>query len=126
MLGRNQDVDQLGTGQTTGWLGHPGKLVGFALLVGLTASLHADETIQFNRDIRPILADKCFYCHGQDANKRQAELRLDDRQAALAAGAFVPGDVAGSKLLERIHSTDPDTQMPPPDSNRSLSPAEKQ
>ena len=126
MLGRNQDVDQLGTGQTTGWLGHPGKLVGFALLVGLTASLHADETIQFNRDIRPILADKCFYCHGQDANKRQADLRLDDRQAALAAGAFVPGDVAGSKLLERIHSTDPDTQMPPPDSNRSLSPAEKQ
>lgn len=85
----------------------------------------AADKLQFNRDIRPILADKCFYCHGQDANKRQGDLRLDDRAAAIKAKAFVPGDLKASTLIERIHSTDADTLMPPPASNRTLSADQK-
>ena len=81
--------------------------------------------LDFNRDIRPILSENCFYCHGQDGQKREADLRLDDRTAAIEAGAIVPGDPGASTMLERIHSTDPDVQMPPPDSNRLLSDAQK-
>jgi len=81
--------------------------------------------LDFNRDIRPILAENCFYCHGQDANKRQADLRLDVREAAVAAEAIVPGTPGSSTLLERVHSSDPDVLMPPPDSNRRLSDAQK-
>jgi hypothetical protein len=96
-----------------------------AISGGIGAHAAAAEKLQFNRDIRPILADKCFYCHGQDGNKRQGELRLDDREAALKAKAFVPGDAKASTLIERIHSTDADMQMPPPDSNRTLSVTQK-
>jgi hypothetical protein len=85
----------------------------------------ADTPIDFNRDIRPILSENCFYCHGQDGNKRQADLRLDDRDAALAARAIVPGDPGSSSLLERVHSTDADVVMPPPSSNRKLSEEQK-
>ena len=81
--------------------------------------------IEFNRDIRPILSENCFYCHGQDAHKRQADLRLDVRAAAIDSGVIEPGDVAGSELISRILGDDPDTQMPPPDSNRSLSAIQK-
>jgi hypothetical protein len=81
--------------------------------------------IDFGRDIRPILAENCFYCHGQDAAKRQADLRLDQREGALAARAIVPGEPGASALLERIHSSDPDVVMPPPTSNRRLSPEQK-
>lgn len=81
--------------------------------------------MDFNRDIRPILSENCFYCHGQDGNKRKAGLRLDDRGAALDKGAIAPGDAAGSELVTRIFSQDPDSLMPPPDSNRRLSPAQK-
>ncbi len=82
--------------------------------------------LDFNRDIRPILSENCFYCHGQDGQKREADLRLDDRAAAIEAGAIIPGDPGASTMLERIHSTDPDVLMPPPDSNRRLSDAQKQ
>ena len=81
--------------------------------------------LDFNRDIRPILSENCFYCHGQDGNKREADLRLDDRAAAIEAGAIVPGDPGASTMLERIHSTDPDVLMPPPTSNRRLSDDQK-
>jgi hypothetical protein len=77
--------------------------------------------VDFNRDIRPILAENCLYCHGQDPAKREADLRLDVREAAIEAGAIVPGEPGASALLERIHSTDPDVRMPPPASNRVLS-----
>ncbi len=94
---------------------------------GLTAA-HAAEppAINFNRDIRPILSENCFYCHGQDLNKRQGELRLDLRDAAVKAEAIVPKDAAKSSLIERINSADPTLQMPPPKSNRRLSPEQKQ
>jgi hypothetical protein len=85
----------------------------------------AQSPLDFNRDIRPILSENCFYCHGQDSNKRLADLRLDDRDAAIAAGAIVPGDASASGLIQRIHSENPDEQMPPPKSNRRLSPEQK-
>ncbi len=85
-----------------------------------------EEPLDFNRDIRPILAENCFYCHGQDANKREANLRLDLREEALTAGAFVPNKPDESELVQRILATDADTQMPPPKSNRKLSESQKQ
>ena len=86
----------------------------------------ADSGIDFNRDIRPILSENCFYCHGQDGNKRQADLRLDNRDAALAARAIVPGDPGASSAIERINSTDADVVMPPPSSNRKLTPEQRE
>ena len=82
--------------------------------------------IDFNRQIRPLLSENCFYCHGQDANHRAADLRLDVAEEAVAAGAIVPGDADQSELVARILSDDPTTQMPPPDSNRRLSEEQKQ
>ncbi|MCB1092405.1 MAG: DUF1549 domain-containing protein, partial [Verrucomicrobiae bacterium] len=74
----------------------------------------ADKTVDFNRDIRPILSDKCFFCHGPDAGHREADLRLDVREAAVEAGAIVPSSVGDSTLLDRIATSDPDEVMPPP------------
>ncbi len=91
----------------------------------LAAAERAPEPLDFNRDIRPILAENCFYCHGQDANKRQADLRLDVREVAVAAKAIVPRDLAASTLAARIRSTDPEQQMPPPKSNRRLTDAQR-
>ena len=107
-----------------------GVTIAWALLalVGLgplEAAEPSSPTLDFNRDIRPILAENCFYCHGQDANKRQADLRLDVRESAIAAKAIVPRDLAASELAKRIHSTDPDQQMPPPKSNRRLTDAQR-
>jgi hypothetical protein len=85
----------------------------------------ADQPLDFNRDIRPILSENCFYCHGQDSNKRQGELRLDLREEALKK-AIKPNDAAASELVKRITSADPDQQMPPPDSNRKLSAEQKE
>ncbi len=91
----------------------------FVLCSAATAC--AEDRLDFNRDVRPILSENCFYCHGQDANKRQAELRLDVRDAAIKSGAITPSDVTKSSLVERIKSDDPERQMPPPKSNRRLS-----
>jgi hypothetical protein len=85
-----------------------------------------DERVSYNRDIRPILSENCFFCHGQDTNKRQADLRLDLRDVAIEAAAIVPNNLAASGLIERINSRDPDAVMPPTDSNRKLSAAQKQ
>lgn len=78
-------------------------------------------TISYQREIRPILARHCFACHGPDDDARQADLRLDRRDAAIAAGAIDPNDFAASELLKRISTSDPDERMPPADSGRSLS-----
>src|SRR5688500_1258907 len=80
-----------------------------------------ERTIDFNRDVRPILAENCFHCHGADAAKRQADLRLDERDAAVELGAIVPERPGESLVVERITSDDPDVKMPPPDSKRQLS-----
>lgn len=96
-------------------------LIGLAHLA-LANDGAAAEPLSFNRDVRPILSDNCYLCHGADAGKRQAELRLDVRDDAIAAGAIVPGEPEQSPLVERITSTDPEVKMPPPDSHRSLTP----
>ena len=103
-------------------------LTGLLWSTGVVCSVNAgdDGVVDFNREVRPILAENCFYCHGQDGNKRQGELRLDQRQAALDRRAIVPADVAGSVLLQRVHSTDADLQMPPPNSGRTLTEQQKQ
>ncbi|MCP5543767.1 MAG: DUF1553 domain-containing protein [Akkermansiaceae bacterium] len=79
----------------------------------------------YNNDIRPILADKCFACHGPDAGKREADLRLDVRDDAIRAGAIVPGEPEESTLISRIHAIDPDDVMPPPEAPRQLDEREK-
>src|SRR5262245_14575117 len=89
----------------------------------------AEPTLSFNRDIRPILSSKCFACHGFDAKKRQADLRLDTPEGATAdhdgSRAIVPGDLAKSELWRRVTSTDEDEMMPPPTSKKMLTADEK-
>jgi hypothetical protein len=92
----------------------------------LTApSFATAEDPDFDREIRPILSDKCFHCHGPDAEKREAELRLDVRDNAIEV-AFVPGQPDASELIARITSDDESMRMPPPESNLALTGAEKQ
>ena len=74
----------------------------------------ADEPVSFNTDIRPILSEYCYACHGPDENHREADLRLAHRDAAVEYEAIVPGAPDNSLLVERILSEDPDTVMPPP------------
>jgi hypothetical protein len=69
--------------------------------------------VKFNRDVRPILSDKCFFCHGPDPKKREADLRLDERDAAIEAKAIVPGKAEVSEIIQRILTTDADDHMPP-------------
>ena len=92
--------------------------------------LFAGELV-FNRDIRPILSENCFACHGFDEKKREAKLRLDTPEGALGkaeSGAVVvkPGDLKGSELWTRVNSTDKDEIMPPPKSHKALAAADKE
>ncbi len=86
----------------------------------------AEVPVLFSRDVLPILSDYCFKCHGPDESGRQAELRLDTQDGALAVhdGTAIvkPGDLAASELIKRILSTDPDEVMPPPTAKHDLSP----
>ncbi|GGN03878.1 hypothetical protein GCM10010967_43400 [Dyadobacter beijingensis] len=86
------------------------------------------EEVDFNYDVKPILSDKCFACHGPDAKKQKAGLRLDTEEGAYKAlkdaegrHAIVPGDLAGSEMYTRLVSQDPKLKMPPPASNLALS-----
>ena len=90
------------------------------LSFGATARAAQSGSISFNRDIRPILSENCFHCHGPDQERREAELRLDVREDALAAKAFTPGSPDDSELLRRVFAADPDDRMPPVDSHRTL------
>ena len=76
------------------------------------------EALQFNRDVRPILSDHCYACHGPDEHSREAKLRLDKRESALgtneAGAAIVPSKPELSELVFRIESEDEDELMPPP------------
>jgi Protein of unknown function (DUF1553)/Protein of unknown function (DUF1549)/Planctomycete cytochrome C/Concanavalin A-like lectin/glucanases superfamily len=86
------------------------------LLAAATIPLCAADKVEFNRDIRPILSDKCFHCHGFDPKTREADLRLDDRSAAIKGGHIVPGDASKSLIIQRALSHDADEVMPPPKS----------
>ncbi len=85
-----------------------------------------NQSISFNRDIRPILSDKCFYCHGPDVGHRKGKLRLDIREEAVKKEAFVPGKPKESELVRRIFESNPDDVMPPPEANKPLTPAQKE
>jgi hypothetical protein len=105
-----------------------GRLGLLPLLVGLPVASElsaATNPILFNRDVRPILSENCFVCHGHDPHNRRAKLRLDVREVAIERGAIVPGQPAESKLVEHIYADNPDDLMPPPETNKSLSPAQK-
>jgi hypothetical protein len=95
-----------------------------ALLLGPALARGADE-VQYNRDIRPILSEHCFLCHGPDKARRKAKLRLDKREVALAKGALVPGKPDDSEMIARIFSRDADDIMPPPKYHKPLSPEQK-
>ncbi len=98
------------------------------LIAWLSASANS-QTVDFQRDIQPLLAEKCLHCHGTDAATRQGGLRLDDAAAAERGGdsgpAFVVGNSKASRLIERIHSTDADVVMPPPKEGKPLTDREK-
>ena len=93
----------------------------------------AVETVDFQRDIRPLLSDRCIVCHGPDAERREADLRLDVREDAFresdsgdGSHVIVPGEPGKSELYLRITSSDEDVRMPPPSSKLALSEAERE
>jgi hypothetical protein len=102
----------------------------FALLavVVCVTRLQADDgRVSFNRDVRPILSDACFHCHGPDDQQRQAGLRFDQRDSAVAESEsgrtpIVPGKLHASELVRRVTSKDESVVMPPPDSGKSITP----
>jgi Protein of unknown function (DUF1549)/Protein of unknown function (DUF1553)/Planctomycete cytochrome C len=99
------------------------RLATFYFLLLVPLSLPAAERIDFNRDVRPILSDACFQCHGPDKAKRKADLRLD---TAEGKKAVIPGKAAESELVKRISSMDQDEMMPPPKSGRTLNASQKE
>lgn len=104
------------------------RLLIFFLIANVFVSASADTVpsrIEFNRDVRPILSDNCWQCHGPDGNKRKAGLRLDHKESALAEHdgerLIIPGNAAESELYKRLTAKDEDERMPPVESGRVLS-----
>jgi hypothetical protein len=98
--------------------------------LGLAATAQRPDRVEYNRDIRPILSNNCWKCHGPDDKTRQAGLRFDLRDDAVrptkrGATPIVPGNSNQSELVKRVFSDDPDVRMPPHDSNKSLTDREK-
>ena len=108
----------------------PALCAALALFSWATAAT-AEEKLSFNKDVRPILSDKCFACHGFDSKRRKAELRLDTQDGAYGKGksgeiAIQPGQVDESELWRRISTEDKDEVMPPPKSHKPLTSQEKE
>lgn len=118
----------LGRSHTTAYKLSPSALR--TLLVSLCPCLLVPsakaEPVQYNRDIRPILAENCFACHGPDSAARKGDLRIDRRDDAVKAGALVPGKPEKSGLVERILAANPKQQMPPPKSHKKLTAIQKE
>ena len=97
-------------------------------VVLVPAIASGQQEVSFDRQIRSILSNNCYQCHGPDADQRKAKLRLDTRQGALAPRedhrTVFPGKPTQSELFRRITSGDPDERMPPPDSKKTLTPAQ--
>lgn len=106
-----------------------GPILTLALLFAAAAE-GAEPSIDFGRQVQPILSDRCYKCHGPDEARRQGELRLDEKGSAFATHEgkrrIVPGKSAESEMIRRLFSSDPDEQMPPPDSKLQLSGEEKE
>ena len=105
-------------------------LLALVALACVRSAAGAGPVIDYNRQVRPILSQNCFACHGPDADKRQAELRLDERASALVPAesgkpAIVPGNAEASALVKRIFATRASVVMPPPKSHKTLTDAEK-
>jgi hypothetical protein len=96
--------------------------LGLALVFATSASA---EKLEYNRDVRPILSENCFACHGPDSAARKADLRLDRRDDAIKAEAIVPGKPEKSPLVERIFTADKAEMMPPHKTNKKLTDAQK-
>ncbi|MFP6603493.1 MAG: c-type cytochrome domain-containing protein [Pirellulaceae bacterium] len=106
----------------------PRKLLVTACCLLLVSVAEAEEKVDFNRDIRPILSNACFRCHGPDAAVREAELRLDIPDGVFAKrdgkAAIVAGHPARSELIRRITHADAEERMPPEESSRKLTATE--
>jgi len=103
-------------------------VLGFAEAGKLCAATVSVGIVDFTRDIRPILSDNCYQCHGPDEKARKAKLRLDTKEGAFRIkddkAVIVPGKSAESELVRRVSNNDPEEVMPPPKSNRKLTPAQ--
>lgn len=101
-------------------------LSGFALVSQYEqAAAQQAKAVSFDREIRPILSDNCFQCHGPDEKQRMAKLRLDTKDGAFAkAGVIVPGDAANSRLFKRVSTTNAAALMPPASSGHKLTEAQ--
>jgi len=115
-------------------LAFPSHVAGILVLAVLLPLTHAADdaaahsSISYDRQIRPILSEYCFACHGFDGAARQADLRLDTRQGAIESGsgqAIVPGSPGTSQVIERIFSSDEHLRMPPDESNKSMTVSQK-
>ncbi|MDB4632432.1 PSD1 and planctomycete cytochrome C domain-containing protein, partial [bacterium] len=98
-----------------------GVALTFALVLPLPSVADVKDPVDFQRQIRPILAELCFECHGPDEAARKANLRLDEREGALAS-AIVPGKPLESELIRRVRSSAPDVVMPPAEHQNALNP----
>lgn len=98
---------------------------GLCLMIWSVVCTSANAQVDFNRQVRPILAEYCLQCHGPDAEKRSADLRLDV-EAAAKKTAIVPGAAADSELIRRIQSTDQESVMPPVATGKMLTAVQKE
>src|SRR5258708_6392694 len=124
-MNHDQSRDRARGGQHRGWTW---RLAVAAAALGLSAGTARAESpgrVEFNRDIRPILSENCFFCHGPDKKHRDSGLRLDIRDEAVAKEAFLPGNPEESELINRIAPDDAFDQTPPPKSNRHLTRTQK-
>jgi len=101
---------------------------GFCAWIGLAADAPklAEPPLEYNRHIRPILAEHCFACHGPDSAARKADLRLDQRDAAIKSGAISPSEPDESELVRRIFAEDVSERMPPDKIHKPLKPEQKE
>ncbi len=97
-------------------------LAGLCAAATLCAQSAPPAAVDFDRDVRPILSNHCFACHGPDEGRRQGSLRLDLREEAMRV--ITPGDAANSELILRVRHDDPDEHMPPPSANKPLDQAQ--
>ena len=102
----------------------------FAIFFASVSVVHGQEPVKFNRDIRPILSDNCFSCHGPDSSRRKAGLRLDTEEGLFGPRdndpVVVKKDPTKSSLISRLFADDPHEVMPPPKSNKKLTGVQKE